>query len=191
MHFSSVEVISWKKSVPEAGWTWMKIEKGVSEEHMGTAGEKAHISVGDWLSYELLIEWFLNSALWWAFPLEMFCQAVCSKTKILFIFSFGFVCVFFFFFTFFFLLSFVFFFLVLFSFFFPFLSFFIFFSFSLIARKIKERGVKEILVSWSIPVADVVVFYLSDFPCSFSRVFSALDCFVVFLWCSLSSEVVA
>lgn len=96
MHFSSVEVLSWKKSVPEAGWTWMKIEKGVSEEHMGTAGEKAHISVGDRLSYELLIEWFLNSALWQVFPLEMLCQAVCSKTKILFIFLFGFVCGFFF-----------------------------------------------------------------------------------------------
>lgn len=63
----------------------MKIEKGVSEEHMGTAGEEAGISV---LSYELLTEQFLNSALWWALPLEMFCQAVCSKTKILFFFSF-------------------------------------------------------------------------------------------------------
>lgn len=125
MHFSSVEVLSWKKSVPEAGWTWMKIEKGVSEEHMGTAGEKAHISVGDRLSYELLIEWFLNSALWQVFPLEMLCQAVCSKTKILFIFLFGFVCGVFFF-LFYFLFSFVFFSS---SFFFFFLFFLSFFSF--------------------------------------------------------------
>lgn len=51
----------------------MKIEKGVSEEHVHTAGKEDGISVGDWLSYEPLTEQFLNSALWWAFPLEIFC----------------------------------------------------------------------------------------------------------------------
>lgn len=88
MCISSAGVTSWKKSVPKADWTWVKIEKGVSEEHMGTAGEEAAVSVGEQLSYELLMEQFLSSALWWAFPLEMFCQSVCSKTKFLFFCSF-------------------------------------------------------------------------------------------------------
>ena len=83
-YISVVEVISWKKSGPKAGWTWAEIEKRVSEEHTGTAGKEAGISVGDWLAYELLVEQFLSCSVVGIST----GNAVCSKTKIFSFFFF-------------------------------------------------------------------------------------------------------